>query len=60
MSAYDEEEILLMINDCADREEKLSDWERGFISSVGDMADKKIRLSVRQLEILNNVWDRVT
>ena len=60
MSDYDEKEIIQMIDDCAEREGKLSDWERGFISSVGDKADKGIMLSTREREILNNTWERVT
>ena len=59
MSDYNEEEIIQMINDCAERESKLNDWERGFISSVGDKADKGIMLSARQREILNKTWERV-
>lgn len=60
MSDYNEEEIILMLNDCVEREGKLSDWERGFMSSCLDMTDKHIMLSEKQREILNEVWERVT
>lgn len=30
------EELFQMINDCKQRESKLSDWERGYISSISD------------------------
>ena len=57
---YNNQEILQMINDCFDREEQLSDWERGFMSTCLDMADKNIMLSEKQLEILNRTWEKVT
>ena len=60
MSDYDEEEIICMITDCFDREGKLNDWERGFMSTCLDMTDKHIMLSERQREILNEVWERIT
>jgi len=60
MNPYDEEECIAMINDCFEREGKLSDWERGFMSTCLDMTDKHIMLSERQREILDNIWERVT
>ena len=60
MSNYDEKEIIQMINDCADRESKLTDWESGFIASIGDMADKGMMLSEKQRERLDAIWTRIT
>lgn len=60
MNNYDEDEYIQMINDCFERESKLSDWERRFMSTCLDMTDKHIMLSARQREILTNVWERVT
>lgn len=62
MTIYPQEEIMQMINDCVDdkRIHMLSDWERSFISTCGNMADKKIPLSDKQRNILNPLWERVT
>ena len=56
----DQEEIIAMINDCAEREGKLTDWEREFISSIHDQIDNGRKLSDRQIEILDEAWERVT
>lgn len=60
MNNYDEDEYILMINDCFDRESKLTDWERGFVSTCLDMTDKHIMLTEKQREKLNQIWDRIT
>ncbi len=60
MSDYDEDEIIQMIDDCVERESKLNDWERNFISSIGDKADKHIMLSQPQRDKLDDIWNRVT
>lgn len=49
-----------MIQDCETRESKLTDWERGFIDSISrQMADDK-SLSLKQVETLEKIWERVT
>lgn len=45
-----------MIADCEARESKLSDWERGFIDSIG----RSDTLTERQAAKLEAIWDRVT
>lgn len=55
-----QEELTQMIEDCEQRESKLSDWERGFISNLGDVIDKGYRVSEAQIEILEGIWEKIT
>jgi hypothetical protein len=58
MSNHDEH--LTMVEDCENRESKLTDWERGFIDSISkQMADGRA-LSEKQAERLDAIWERVT
>lgn len=50
------EEQQQMIEDCKNRDSKLSSWEFDFIESIEDQGS----LSKRQAEILEEIWDRVT
>ncbi len=52
----DNGELETMVEDILKREEKLSDWERGFISDI----ECQKRFSPKQAEIINKIWDRVT
>jgi hypothetical protein len=54
------DEIEAMIHDCEERESKLSDWERGFIDSIGVQFSRGNGLSVKQIEKLEAIWNRVT
>lgn len=58
MSNHDEH--LTMVQDCEDRESKLSDWERGFIDSIRAHLEKDRPLSAKQAETLDAIWERVT
>lgn len=55
-----DEEIALMVQDCENREEKLSDWERGFIDSLSNQLSKGRTLSEKQVDKLNSIWERIT
>lgn len=56
----DRAEQAQLIEDCENREDKLSDWERGFIDSIGrQMADGRA-LTDKQVERLEEIWERVT
>lgn len=55
MNKSDEEAV--MIEDCEKRSEKLSDWELKFIDSI---SQQQRSLSMKQLEVLNTIWERVT
>lgn len=56
----DDEEIELMINDCKNRGQKLSDWEFSFIDSISHFHDNNVGLTDKQYEKLVRVWERVT
>lgn len=56
----EEEDIGQMIEDCKKREAKLSSWEHDFIVSIETQFETRGSLSKRQLEILEEIWDKVT
>jgi hypothetical protein len=56
----DRDEQAQLIEDCENREEKLSDWERGFIDSVGKQLAEGRSLTDKQVERLEEIWERVT
>lgn len=49
-----------MIDDIEDRESRLNDWEREFISSIKSRLDDDMNLTTRQEEILERIWNKVT
>lgn len=49
-----------LVDDCEARESRLTDWQRGFIDSIRDRLDKGVPLSARQIETLDDIWERVT
>ena len=49
-----------LIEDCEHREEKLSNWERGFIASLGEQISSGRALTDKQVETLEAIWERVT
>lgn len=56
----DREEHVQMVDDCEKRESKLSDWERGFIDSIGRQLAEGRSLTDKQVERLDAIWERVT
>ena len=54
------DEYLILLEDCEAREERLTDWERGFVDSLRDQIERGCRPSPKQIEILDNVWERAT
>ena len=53
-------EYLTLIEDCEAREDRLTDWERGFIDSLkAQIADGK-RPTEKQSDALDTVWERAT
>jgi hypothetical protein len=54
------EEYQQIVEDCINRESKLTDWERGFISNINDTLDADDGLSATQAEILEGIWERIT
>ena len=60
MSEQWESEYLTLLEDCEKREERLTDWERGFVDSLRRQIEGGRRPSVKQIEALDNVWERAT
>ena len=53
-------EYTTLLDDCASREERLTDWERGFVDSLSKQIADGRRPSPKQVETLDNVWERAT
>ena len=45
-----------MIDDCMERESRLSEWEANFLESIENQLAKKGDLSDKQKEILERIW----
>lgn len=54
------DEYLTMLDDCEKREERLTDWERGFVDSLRRQIEQGRRPSAKQVETLDNCWERAT
>lgn len=54
------DEYLTMIEDCEKRESRLTEWEVGFVDSIRNRLEQEKPLSQKQIETLENLWDRVT
>lgn len=46
------------VSDALDNEEKLSEWEIGFINSLADLPEN-VELSEKQNEILNRISQKI-
>jgi len=55
-----QDEYLTMLDDCEHRESRLSDWERGFVDSLRAWIESGKRPSPKQVETLDNVWEKAT
>lgn len=54
------EEYLVMVVDCEKREKRLSEWEREFIASLRSRLEAGRMPTARQVETLNETWERAT
>lgn len=54
------DEYITQLDDCEKREERLTDWERGFVDSLRRQIEVGRRPSVKQIEALDNIWERAT
>jgi hypothetical protein len=54
------DEYLTMLDDCENRESRLSDWERSFVDSLLSWIEGGKRPTAKQIETLDNVWERAT
>ena len=55
-----DDEISQMIGDCENRSERLSDWELKFIDSISNQILGGKRLTEKQAEKLETVWNTAT
>jgi len=55
-----DQEIELMIDDCLNRVQKLTEWEREFMQSIRAWYEEHGELTPMQTEKLESIWDRVT
>jgi len=49
-----------MVADCEAREARLSDWERGFVDSIGTHLGAGRTLTEKQADTLEAIWNRAT
>jgi hypothetical protein len=49
-----------MCEDCETREQRLSDYERGFVDSIKAQLSAGRTLSKKQADKLEEIWDRAT
>jgi hypothetical protein len=54
------DEYLTMLDDCEARESRLTDWERSFVDSLRSQIEAGRRPSVKQLDTLDNIWEKAT
>lgn len=54
------DEYMTMLNDCETRSERLTDWELGFVDSLQRQITNGRRPSDKQVETLDNIWERAT
>jgi hypothetical protein len=55
-----QDEYQTMIDDCENRESRLSDWDRDFIGSISNQLKRGLMLSKKQIETLEKILERVT
>jgi hypothetical protein len=54
------DEIQQLIEDCTERESRLSDWERQFIDALQVQLHQNRDITAKQEDKLLQIWDRVT
>jgi hypothetical protein len=54
------DEYITLLDDCEKREDRLTDWERGFVDSLRHQIEVGRRPSAKQIDALDNVWNRAT
>lgn len=54
------EPYITLLDDCEKREERLTDWERGFVDSLRRQIEQGRRPSAKQIETLDTIWERAT
>ncbi len=54
----DFEEYETLIQDCEDRDRKLTPWERDFLESIKERIEGWTPLTENQVDKLNEIWER--
>lgn len=54
------DEYLTMVDDCEQRESRMTEWEAGFVDSIRHRLEQEKPLSEKQTETLDRIWERVT
>lgn len=54
------DEYLQMIDDCEARESRLTEWQATFIDSIKSQIHNGRTLTGKQIETLDDIWERVT
>ena len=54
------DEYVTMLDDREKREDRLTDWERGFVDSLRRQIEAGRRPSPKQIEFLDSMWERAT
>ena len=54
------DEYVTMLDDCEKREERLTDWERGFVDSLRRQIEAGRRPSPKQILSLDSMLERAT
>lgn len=55
-----EDDTEQLIEDCENRESRLTDWERSFIDSIKRQIAAGRTLTDKQSDSLDRIWERVT
>ena len=53
-------EYRTMIADCRKRDKTLSAWDADFLDSIESRLDDRKPLSAKQIECLDEIWERAT
>jgi hypothetical protein len=53
-------EYLTLLDDCEQREDRLSDWERTFVDSLRQQIAAGRRPTQKQIDALDAAWERAT
>lgn len=54
------DEYIQLLDDCEAREDRLTDWERGFVDSLRRQLTEGRRPSQKQIDALDATWERAT
>lgn len=60
MKKHWSEEYMQLIEDCEKRSERLTEWEANFLDSLSRQIGADRSPSPKQIETLDNIWEKVT